>query len=389
MAITEELVDEAVDGEVFASPCVQRASSPCGSCFGDEKDAQRPAVTSSHPPLELFNLFSPSSSAGSQTPALKCWIFPDPAAAGVTSGPRQPARQPAENEKLQRRRFQFTLILHLLVCCVSLVVALCCIPPLLRSLLALLVTFEPSPLRKFSVACLAAEGASFESAERRGGVGLAMFADGNEASGCHALTQMPRVWKTRPIFGTFTFAAQAATLCAFACFRSLGLGPLLPHPSTVQHYIQRVAPTLSGLYLLARMSHQPVQPPCEEWVFVRERKSTRDMVHTAGPTYTAEQALKASPYDFVIVGGGTAGSTLAGLLSRLQASPTKHKVDIKTHASTERNGGARILLLEAGGWPDLRETSPLRVPARTVEGQRGDMDWHLTTTKQTQACKAS
>ncbi|KAL8269998.1 hypothetical protein Esti_006063 [Eimeria stiedai] len=322
MATTEEVVDDAIEAELLDSPCMQRTPSPCGSCFGDAGGEQQPAVASAHPPVDLFNLFSPTSSAGREGPALKCWLFTGPVAPGVTSGPQQ--AQAAESELQERRRAQFVVSLQCLVLCVCLVAALCCIPPLLRSLLALLVTFEPSPLRKFSVACLAAENEGFEAAERTGGVGLATFADGNEASGCEALLHFPKVWKSRPPLGSLTFAAQAATLCAFACLRFLGLGPLLPPPATVQHYIQRLAPALSGLYLLPRMSHQPVQPPCEEWVFVRERTSTRDMVHTARSTYTPEQTLKASPYDFVIVGGGTAGSTLAGLAGG-QTSEKHHR----------------------------------------------------------------
>ncbi len=82
------------------------------------------------------------------------------------------------------------------------------------------------------------------------------------------------------------------------------------------------------------------------------------------PTSTPTIANPDSEYDYVIVGGGTAGCVLAARLSE--------------------DDDVRVLLLEAGG--DDLGNPIVRVPAAAATLQNTDADWQYRTTRQEHAC---
>ncbi|XP_026191122.1 uncharacterized protein LOC34617393 [Cyclospora cayetanensis] len=284
-----------------------------------------------------------------------------------------------------------------------------CGPSLLNSLFSLLVAYEPSSQRIFTVACLKnrtkegdtqGDGSHFQEVEKssptidRGG----LF-DGDSA--CAVLLHPSRYyWGARPPFASLVVFLQSAALCSLEVVCALGLEPLLPEREAVERRLRRLGPILASLSLLLRPSSSPLQLPCEEWLSAWSDTNRRGDLHTWTRRKYAKKhqhSATAPFFDFIVVGGGTAGTTLAGLLGRLkqpqfqldeQAAGRNGAPDVETEQTRGNSGRKkpRVLLLEAGGWPDLRAFSSLKIPARTFEGQRGDIDWKLSTTQQASAC---
>ncbi|XP_072045180.1 glucose dehydrogenase [FAD, quinone]-like [Amphiura filiformis] len=71
------------------------------------------------------------------------------------------------------------------------------------------------------------------------------------------------------------------------------------------------------------------------------------------------------PYDYIVIGGGTAGCVVA---SRLTEDPE-----------------VTVLLLEAGGWDDKSE---IHIPAEASSLRQTNIDWKYLTISQSHACKA-
>ena len=72
-------------------------------------------------------------------------------------------------------------------------------------------------------------------------------------------------------------------------------------------------------------------------------------------------------YDFIVVGAGTAGSALAGLVARDNRRP-------------------KVLLIEAGDKDTYHPMSNEVIPALTQENQHSSKDWDYYTVPQTKAC---
>lgn len=373
-----------------------------------------PLVPQEAPVAPREMLHGKGNAASPSEGSRRCWPFPSMSASRWGAGQQNVARSMTSSMQYARPHTGASalttakippLFLRCLFVSALLALSWACIPSLLCCLVDVLVAYEPSPLRTFAVACLKDEAGARVAAtlpqdiadpRKRDGMDVVSSPDDGEASGCQSLVHLRSNWAARPPFEAFTTFLNAATLCSLDVLRFAGLGPLLPEPATVRRRLGRLGPILSAIFLMARFSHEPVQPPCEEWVIARAMTSRKSMLSSTDAWVpTPDTISRASPFDFVIVGGGAAGSTLAGLLGRLERPQARqgrgglNRLEQRRDVVGPEGKMARVLVLEAGGWPDIRSFSPLKIPAKTYESQRGTMDWSLTTTKQTQACKVS
>lgn len=278
------------------------------------------------------------------------------------------------------------------------------LPFLLCPLVDTLLALEPSSRRSFAVACFKSPTQTplvTDWVQDLGDMGkedsmdVAQASAAEQTSACLSLLRVPTTWSVLPTFKAFLTILNAHTMCSLEVLRFVGLGPLLPPISLLQKRLRHLGLLPSAISFMSRLSHEPIHPPCEQWVYARATTNKKGMLHTNGSLSTINAISAAESFDFIVVGGGTAGSTLAGLLGRLKR-PEEHGEQNDKGASgrpqdemqSDRRR-ARVLVLEAGGWPDIRSFSPLKIPARTFEAQKGLMDWGLKTTKQQSACKVS
>ena len=81
----------------------------------------------------------------------------------------------------------------------------------------------------------------------------------------------------------------------------------------------------------------------------------------------AEVLSSGKKYDFIVVGAGTAGSCVAGLVARDGRRP-------------------KVLLIEAGAKDDYHPLSSQVIPAFTQQNQRTSTDWNYETVPQQKGC---
>lgn len=292
------------------------------------------------------------------------------------------------NYKPRPSRFQLQTALFL-VPVVSIAVIFA--PYLLRLCIDILIAVDPSPMRNFSVVCFKPADETNratpfgEFPHHMESKQPAHPSSQDELRACKVLFSFSHESEELPPFGNAVHAIRSAALCSLGMLRYLGFGPLLPTTAVAHKKLEFIGPILSTLLLLPRLSHTPVALPCERWLKVPVMRNKRGMLHSQTTSnFRRKEIFEGEVFDFVIAGGGTAGTTLAGLLSRIRRRPQAHNRHKDQQADM---GNPRVLLLEAGGWPDLRSFSPLKIPAKTFEMQRTAFDWGISTVPQRHACK--